>query len=126
MDINDCPKLTELTCSQNQQLTSLRINNCPRLKEVRCVGNHQLTNFTITNCPRLEELNLSDNQLNNADFIKNLNPRSLTILCVGNNDFPPQDLLCFAKFINLEKLWIGNGGTRMTYRGERKTTPIIR
>lgn len=98
--------LERLDC-YNNWLTSLTIVNCPKLTRIEC-SNNKITSIVINNCLRISVLNVSDNLLTDLDFLTNLNPQKIIVLYITNNDFAPQDVSIFSKFVNLKYLYLAN------------------
>lgn len=104
--ISDFINLKELNCSGNE-LTSLSIIDCPQLEKINCSLN-RLTSLTTTNCPKIKELQAQLNQFAELDFLNDLNHETLEELVIFSNNFSPQNLSVFSKFVNLKDLDIAN------------------
>ena len=126
--INNCPQLYHIDCPQNN-LASLPVSNLSKLKELNCWKNKSLSNLDLSNNPLLTKLecyscnlttlDLSNNHLLtrlrcernnliNLNFLKQLNPDTLTILNMGGNKFPRSDLAVLSHLINLEEFYCWN------------------
>ncbi|CAJ0760357.1 4524_t:CDS:10 [Entrophospora sp. SA101] len=72
LDLKDFTNLKVLNCSYNK-LTSIDLTGLNQLEEVQCPGNY-LTNFdySVLNSEKLTILNISDNNLTEQDFIKEI------------------------------------------------------
>src|SRR6185436_6820501 len=57
---------------------------------------------------KIEKIFCSDNKLTSLEFLKSLNPTKILTLRMENNNFPKQDLSCFAPFVKLQRLFIEN------------------
>ncbi|MCE8159264.1 MAG: protein kinase [Candidatus Moeniiplasma glomeromycotorum] len=110
LDLSDFVNLTELKCFNNQ-LTSLKINNCLKLKKLNCGsfahGSNKLIALDLSGLEELEEIECYNNYLTSFNYSV-LNADKLTLLDIRSNNLPEQDLTVFSRFINLEKLEIGN------------------
>lgn len=62
LDFSGCQKLTSLTCTNNQFLTSLRVASCPTLKRLSCNGN-ALKALDVSGCDTLAELYCQENRI---------------------------------------------------------------
>lgn len=98
LDLSDFVNLEELTCNNNQ-LTDVKLDNCLKLESFQCWSN-QFTNLDFTNLNQLKSITYADNHLSEVVFP----PRNeqLLLLNIAANDFPPQNLSIFNKFINLQ------------------------
>jgi len=85
-----------LDLSNNQQIEYINFSN------------NQLTDLDLTGLTKIEKIFCSDNKLTNLEFLKNLNPTQIRTLRMGNNQFPAQDLSCFAHLTGLNRLFIEN------------------
>ncbi|CAG8592538.1 36329_t:CDS:2, partial [Racocetra persica] len=139
LDLREYPNLETLIIDGEElksKLISLNVSKCLNLKRVYCYGN-QLTKLDLTNLPKLEELICSDNRLTSLDLTNlnrlklllcrdnqltkinyPLNPKKLTELSIRNNNLVEHDLSIFSRFINLEKLFIGNDYKENIEKGE--------
>jgi Leucine-rich repeat (LRR) protein len=81
--------------------------NCPNFTRIEC-SNNKLTKLIIDNCSEISVLSVNNNKLTDCDFLTNLNPEKLTVLYITNNNFPPQDIEIFSKFINLKYFYLAN------------------
>jgi len=106
LKVEGLSELERLDCDTNK-LTSLEIINCPKLKMLYCYSN-QLSELELDNLNDLTELSCYGNNLTNCDFVKQLNPKKLTLLSIRDNDFTEQSLEIFSDFVNLETLRLEN------------------
>ncbi|CAG8461815.1 14962_t:CDS:2 [Racocetra fulgida] len=104
--VSDLPNLEKIECGNNN-FTSIELANLPKLTYFNA-NNCQLTEIKIENCPEINYFNASNNHLNNTGFLDSLNPEKLTTLSIHSNNFPEQTLETFAKFINLQQLFLDN------------------
>ncbi|CAI2198425.1 20649_t:CDS:2, partial [Funneliformis geosporum] len=73
------------------KIKEMKIDNCQKLIEINCSDN-QLTNLVISNCPLVSRLNAEKNNLTDLSFLDNLNPKEVTFLDISHNSLAPQDL----------------------------------
>jgi len=106
LDIRDCPDLKEIYCYENG-LTILDLNNCTKLNKVYCYLN-QLAELELGNLNDLSEFSCYGNNLTNCDFVKQLNPKKITLLSIRDNNFAEQNLEIISDFVNLETLRLEN------------------
>ena len=107
LDLSDFVSLEKFNCSNNQ-LTNLILSNLTKLQEINC-SNNKLTDLDLSSCSSLKELHCRDNKLVSIEFFDKLpNPEELVYLNISDNNFSARDLHFLSKFINLEKLFIGN------------------
>ncbi|CAG8483090.1 7399_t:CDS:2 [Scutellospora calospora] len=99
-------QITKLNIYRESLRGSLNLEGFVNLKEFRC-SNNKLTNLNLSSGNNLEKLNCYYNKLTNLNFLNNLNEEKLTVLSIGNNNFPESDLTPFSKFTNLEELYLG-------------------
>lgn len=104
LKIKDFTNLKSLICSNNK-LKSLEIINCPKLEIIDC-RNNELTSLKWDKILSLSHFICSDNLLDELDLDK-LETKKLVTLALVNNNFAKQDLSCFKRFTELEKLYIG-------------------
>ncbi|CAG8611778.1 32841_t:CDS:2 [Racocetra persica] len=104
LTIKDYPNL-ELLSVGHGHITKLEIINCPKLTQLGCEHN-ELTNLDLSKLSQSTLIIANDNQLENIKLP--ITSEKLVHLNIVNNNFPKQDLTVFSRFINLEKLWIGN------------------
>src|SRR4051812_23004997 len=95
-------KITILYISEQNLTGKLDLTDFVSLKELDCRSN-KLTELDLTNCKVLTKLYCSDNQLTNFNYSV-LNPQTLTILNIRDNNLDQQDLTVFSQFTNLEGL----------------------
>jgi hypothetical protein len=119
LSLKNYPKLKEIKINEKEiydknrwytrsPLTKLEISDCPELESLIC-SNNSLTVLKISNCPQIEEFDCNWNRLTDLKELDNfLNPEKLTRLVLSSNDFPPQNLTIFSKYINLKELFIDN------------------
>lgn len=96
--------LEYLTCGDNE-ITNVKLNNLPKLTTF-CCCNAELSKLTVNNCPNISHFDCKLNLIKEFDF-DSLNFEKLKYLELYNNNFQEQNLTCFSKFINLEKLFLG-------------------
>jgi len=94
----------------------LIVNSFEALKKLYLYSN-KLTKLTIVNCPKIELISCTGNLLTDLDFLSALDPKKLTGLYLENNNISEQDLSCFANFINLTTLLIGNSDESKIRKG---------
>lgn len=105
LDLAGCSNLKDLTCTNNELLTSvnldecsaleyvnflfcnlssLDVSDCPNLKSLGCAQNKSITSLNISGCKKLESVDVSNNKIANAlDFSNNVNLTRL--LCDVNS-----------------------------------------
>ena len=105
LSVVNYPFLGSIDC-RGKQITKLTIINCPRLKEVWAYHN-RLTEIIIENCPQINRFSVDDNFLTTTAWLNNL-PTELKGLHIASNDFPPQNLSVFGRFVNLDTLHIND------------------
>ncbi|MDR0907275.1 MAG: leucine-rich repeat domain-containing protein [Rikenellaceae bacterium] len=91
LDISKNPALVQVSCLDNNQLTSLKVSGCPYLDDLECYNN-QLTSLDVSGCPALRYLSCYDNQLTSLDVSEyaglislNCDRNQLTSLDVSKN-----------------------------------------
>jgi len=86
--------------------TKLKLGQQPKLIKLDCDRNH-LTSLDISACPNLKKLDCMENFLTELDLSKN---KMLERLDISNNNFSQRNLTMLSHLVNLERLWLGNGG----------------
>ncbi|CAJ0917047.1 7172_t:CDS:2 [Entrophospora sp. SA101] len=97
--------LQNLDCSFNK-ITNLILNDCSQLIRLDCSYN-QLVNLGLEGLNQLEKIVCRGNYLIDLDYSV-LDPKKITYLDVVDNNLSKRDLSIFSRFINLQKLLIGN------------------
>ncbi|CAG8449398.1 17223_t:CDS:2, partial [Racocetra fulgida] len=77
----------------------------------------ELAELIINNCPEIELVNCAANSLTDVGFLTTLDPEKLTNLYLEDNNISEQDLSCFAKFVNLTTLLVGNSDKNKIKQG---------
>ncbi|CAG8832589.1 24449_t:CDS:2, partial [Racocetra persica] len=95
---------------------SLTISDFVILKKLYLYDN-ELAELIINNCPEIELINCAANSLTDVGFLTTLYPEKLTNLHLENNNISEQDLSCFAKFVNLTTLLVGNSDKNKIEQG---------
>ncbi|KLL03803.1 MAG: hypothetical protein MRERV_33c025 [Mycoplasmataceae bacterium RV_VA103A] len=95
---------------------SLIISDFVILKKLYLYDN-ELTGLIINNCPEIELINCAANSLTDVGFLTTLDPEKLTNIYLENNNISEQDLSCFAKFVNLTTLLVGNSDKNKIEQG---------
>lgn len=121
-------KITELDISKKSNSSqlwgigetlwdSLFLEGFTNLESLSC-RNQRISNLILSDCASLKIISCSDNQLTNLEFLNDLsNPEKLTNLDIHNNKIQLTDLTCFARFVNLELLWIGTSKKKNVEKG---------
>ncbi len=81
LDLSNVPRLTELCCCGNNELTQLDLSNVRELAQLVCEEN-RLTKLDFSNVPELSLLRCYDNQLTELD-LSNV-PKLAELVCGGN------------------------------------------
>src|SRR4051794_30486896 len=93
----------------------LDLREFKQLEEVSVQGSAfrtTLTKIDVSSCVNLVELNISNNSLTSADFLKQLpHPEKLERLFIYNNNIRTTNICLFEPFINLRELRIGTEET---------------
>jgi hypothetical protein len=93
---------------------TLDLNDFVNLERIEVEG--QLINSLIlTNCSRLKEIAANDNLL--REIILPTNNQELEDVYLANNNFPGQNLLCFSRYFNLGRLFLGTSDTNRNPTG---------
>jgi len=72
-------------------------------------SNNQITSLKLAGLKNLWYIDVRYNKLTNLEDITSLeNPEKLKECYLTDNNFPQQNLSAFSKFVNLEKLRVGN------------------
>ena len=66
LTISNCPTMTGLYCSSNNQMTALSVSGAASLEYLHCYDN-KIANFNLTGCPKLKELQCQYNLIPNLD-----------------------------------------------------------
>jgi len=83
------------------------VSNHQQIEQINC-SNNPLTNLKFVESNKIEKIFCSDSNLNNLEFLKSLDPTKIRTLRIGNNQFPAQDLSCFAHLTGLHRLFVEN------------------
>ncbi|RIA82381.1 hypothetical protein C1645_835425 [Glomus cerebriforme] len=114
IDISNCFKLEHLYF--NSTTPNLNITNNPNL--VKISWSFSLRNLEVNNNSNLTVLNLSNNELTNVSFLRNLPcPEKLIALELNNNNIQTTDLEIFRNFVNLAILSIGADDNQRVNKG---------
>ncbi|WNE41638.1 MAG: hypothetical protein AM1032_000378 [Mycoplasmataceae bacterium] len=105
LNLKDNLQLSWLYCYHNQ-LKCLDLTLNKNLQYLDCSFN-QLEDIIFNNEQKLRKIKLSNNLLTYFPY-ENVNNESLVEFSLSNNNLEITNIDVFKKFINLEKLWIGN------------------
>jgi len=108
-------ELKVLYCYSNQ-LTELKVNHLDKLSTLYCESN-KLAQLNLYSGNKIERINCRSNYLRDLNFLSTLSSERLSTLEIIDNSFPEQDLSIFSRFINLEKLFIGNFNEKQISQG---------
>jgi len=84
LNVNECSKLEELDCGNNQ-LDSLNVTGCSNLYKINC-SNNNLKELDLSTCVKMEEVNINNCPKLTTDTIKsdlNYNAVSRKLTKVG-------------------------------------------
>jgi len=90
-----------------ENITKVTISNCPELKKIDITDFVDNEKLEIEDCPNLEKLYCGNNNLTSSDFLEKINTEELKKIDLSSNNIT-SDLTFFSRFINLEKLTLGN------------------
>jgi hypothetical protein len=117
LDLSDFEKLKILDCSGNN-LVSLELKKNNFLEKITCSQNKLVSLSLSDNNPNLFYLDCSLNDLSDVESITATKfPQKLLYLNLRDNNFPTNKLDIFAKFSQVEELYLGTFDLfRITFR----------
>lgn len=83
LDLSGNTRLTQLSCYNNSNMTSLNVNNCTQLNYLDC-SSCKLTTLTLSNLSALQTLYCYQNKLTSISFASST-PYLESVHCYGNN-----------------------------------------
>jgi len=101
-------EITELNIhKKNFHQGDLDLSDFVNLEELNCSSN-KLTGLNLASPNQIQRINVSNNYLQDLNFLSALSSETTRTLNINNNDFHEQGLSIFSRFTNLEGLFIGD------------------